>query len=238
MTPHGYAAVILDATAGVVVGAPHTDTLTILGKGQSVRGYPKNAGEVWGLNSGNLPCVGTRWFQMHPVSILPQGCTDTYFEELDWLRFCPVPIYTLRYERAYHHSVRYPIERVSAYFGHDGPLPFASSFDFMLALAILEGFRDITIAGVEYQHGTLRERLAEHVSLAFWVGQCRARGIRVALLGMALRFPWLYGYEYWDERAWGQGLGRAVIDELVNQGGIRLDDGQAVGCAPKRLRTV
>jgi len=236
MTPHGYAAVILDSRAGLVVPAPYTDTLTILGKGQSVRGYPKKAGEVWGLNSGSFSCSATRYFQMHPLNILPRGRTTFWYDEYDWLHVCPVPIYTLKNHVKIPQAVRYPLERIQAFFGTNGPLPFASSFDFMLALAILEGFTDITLAGVDYQDGTLRERLAEHVSLAFWVGQCRGRGIRLTIPGASLRFPWVYGRDYWDERAWGQGLGRAVIGELLNRGGLRLDDGQAVGRVPKRLR--
>jgi hypothetical protein len=239
MTPHGYEAVILDAQAGIVVGAPHTETLTILGKGSSARGrvYAKAKGEVWGLNTGALLEAGTRSFQIHPRAILPLG------EEL-WLRFCPVPIYAITYHKNRNDTVvRYPLERVITAFREPfpkppwlGPVPFASSFDYMLALAILEGFRDITLAGVEYEIGTLRERLAEHVSLAFWVGQARARGIRITIPGRALKFPWLYGYDYWDERAWGQVLGQRLLLSIIGQSGVPLDDGQAKGRAPKRLR--
>ncbi len=213
-------ALILDARAGIVVGAPPAEHVTILGKGpsaaQGLRAGLKR-GEVWGLNAWDpsQPCYGTRWFQIHPPEILLP-------EESVWLEASTVPIYTIKYHRGYPNAVRYPLEQVLAMPGLGKAPPLCSSFDYMIGLAVLEGFRGITVAGAELQLGSMRERLMEHVSLAFWVGYAAGRGLRVEVLGHVLQFPYRYGFDYWPERYYGNQIARSAV-----LSGLRVDDGAA-----------
>ncbi len=207
---------VADALGGVVKAQPPSAALTIMGKGPSRTVLME--GEVWGLNSLDSFAEiqwATRWFQLHPLGVLPKEERAAYVE-------CPVPIYTLDYEPERPGSARYPLERVEAALGRG---PWCSSFDYMLALALQEGFTRIFLSGIEFQQGTMRERLMEHVSLAYWVGQARGRGVQVDIApnSLLLRFPLRYGYDFRRERAFGRLLGRSALVAG------RLDDGQVAG---------
>ena len=186
--------------------------------GQGPGGVWPKLGEAWGLNAWKpttAPCPATRWFQMHP------NHGRTYDEDL-WLLQCPMPIYTLGKSRLNPLSRAYPLRRIPA-----GPL--ASTFDYMLALAILEQFTHITVSGCALQQGSPRERLLEHVSFAYWVGLARGRGITVTVLGeRALHFPYKYGYDYDAERTFGQ---RMAFWAALGNLSFRFDDGGAKGWA-------
>lgn len=70
----------------------------------------------------------------------------------------------------------YPIKQVEA-------LPHGKwhtgSFDWMLACAIAEGYRDITIAGMQFQRGG--EPLGAPACISYWVGYAVGLGIRVTV---------------------------------------------------------
>lgn len=219
-------AVVLDAEAGIVVGAPAADRLWIRGGGPSRYRWPwgkVNGGppprivteeeavyEVWGIGPD---C--TRTFQIHPPEIL----TDS---ETRWLKKAHVPIYTLKDERKTNpRSVVYPYARVEALVGRG---PITCSFDHMLALAIAEGFTDIGLSGIDLQIGTPRERLMEHVGVAYWIGLAVGRGISVRNMGMVLHFPYTYGKDYQKERTFGQRMGFWAALGMLN---FQFDDGQA-----------
>lgn len=224
-------AVVLDAAQGVVVSAPYTDRLLIMGGAPSSKGWPKPGwdGEVWtpnflrafpqriSTNNGHEPVVfcTTRLFQMHPPEIL-LGNELAHFEH------SPVPVYTLKDEsRRNSQAVVYPFERVCDTVGRG---PFSSSFDYMIALALADGFSHLTIAGVDLQHGTPRERLAEHVSCAHWIGVARGRGVTVNVQGRVLGAPYRYGYDFQAERTWGQRMAFWAVLGALN---FQFDDGGA-----------
>lgn len=239
-------AVTLDARMGVVVSAPYTERLLILGGGPTAKGWPKPGweGEVWSANflrgepprgetNGNQPPLATtRLFQLHPPEILLDN-------ELAHFLHSPVPVYTLKDESARSpQSVVYPFGRVAA---SVGPGPRASSFDYMLTLAITEGFTDITLVGVDLQHGTPRERLAEHVSIAYWIGVARGKGATVNNQGSILRFPYRYGYDFQSERTWGQRMAfwasLAGMNFAFDDGGAKTGvQGWKAEFSPKRVR--
>ena len=211
--------VIADPLAGVVLSTMGAERLVILGGGPSRIGwrFPRQRDpyatpfEMWGTGLGV-----TRSFQIHPPEILTA-------HETEILRTCRVPIYTLKDERRRNaNSVVYPFERVRAI---AGPGPYCSSFDFMLSLAIAEGFREVSLVGIDLQMGTARERLMEHVSLAYWIGAARSRGITIRIPGAVLRFPYRYGYDYQRERTFGQRMGFWAAMASLN---FAFDDGQAV----------
>jgi hypothetical protein len=194
----------------------------ILGKGPSVVGLEVEPGaEAWGFNAGRDPAA-TRWFQMHPLRILPKD----EMRAMRWAVAAGVPLYTLRHHPTLRGTLCYPFDVVVdalGCWGVDAPV-WTSSFDYMLALAIVEGFARITIAGADLAGGTTRERMVEHVGLAYWVGVARGLGRTVDVPGQAVRFPFRYGYHYHVERDWARRECRDVVAQSLR---MRLDDEQA-----------
>lgn len=179
-------------------------------------GGPLSAGaEVWNINVRPDKRVLkrlTRSLQIHPDD---GRCAA----EDAWLAECPVPIYVCGPEDAKLNTQArvYPWRLVPR------TAPISSSFDAVMALALLEGFTSIYVAGADLQVGTLRERLVEHVSLAFWLGVAAGMGVRVTLEPGArlLKHPHRYGRDYWSERKWAQRLATQALKSPW------LDDGAA-----------
>ena len=151
-------------------------------------------GEVWNCNYAPPPKVLkrlTRTFQIHPLGVLDK-------KEREWLKETKAPIVYVT------PSTHRPRERLLP------PLPwgpFCSSFDYMMAVAIKEHFGAITLVGVHLQKGSRRERLAEHVSLAYWIGKAHGLGIVVEWPSChILMAPFRYGINYWKEKAWVERL--------------------------------
>ena len=152
------------------------------------------AWECWALNV--IPpldrhgCIrADRWFDIH------QKCAQSA-DDLRWIAACPVPIYVpddLMNES--QNAVRYPIDRVRRDVA-DGP--FACTFSYQLALALLEGFTDIGLYGVELAYGTMRERTVEYASLSWWMGFAEAKGVTFYLPARSRmgRHRCLYGLQY------------------------------------------
>ncbi len=175
------------------------------------RTFPKT-GEVWTVNvQPPRRARYTRAFQLHPDA--GRNAREDY-----WLRYCDVPIYTtMPIKESPNHRV-YPIGAIL-------PGPLCSSFDYMMALAILEGFDRIDLYGIALQFGTARERLMEHVSLAYWIGLARGRGIDVRIHGKGvMTFPYRYGFDYQRERTFGT---RMAFWGALNMLSFVFDDGQA-----------
>jgi len=185
-------------------------SVAILG-GAGCKKLPKTD-ETWVCNFQPSKRVKyTRCFQLHPYAGRDPA-------EDEWLRDCDVPIYTITDEDNPHNRI-YPIQDAMLLGG-----PFCSSFDYMMALAILEGFTSIHLAGIALQMGSARERLLEHVSLAYWVGYARAKNIRVTVHGHGvLYFPHRYGYDYQKERTFGQRMSFWGLLSMVD----KFDDGAA-----------
>ena len=150
----------------------------------------------WMLNEISQPRFD-RHFELHPRAVQND-------RELAWLSTCPTPCYVLdldEWDGMIPQAVRYPLERVLAATG--GRRYFTSTFAFQVALAITEGAAEIGVWGVDLDLGTLRERTAEKACLEYWLGMAEGRGIRVTLPPGAtlLTRPYLYGYDYHDEKA-------------------------------------
>lgn len=177
--------------------------VTLLGCDKLPLVLPK--GEVWNCNyrpPKDVLAHLTRTFQIHPRNTWDHG-------EKQWMRETrAIIVYVVRPRR--ERELRLPALL---------PGPYSSSFDYMMVVAIQEGFTEICLEGVTLQMGTWRERLAEHVSLAYWIGNARGRGIRVKIgrTCRILRAPYKYGLEYWKEAAWGKRLTKGA--EWVNGGG-------------------
>ena len=151
-------------------------------------------GEVWNVNYRPPRDVLkrlTRTFQIHPSRTWDK-------RERRWMRETRAPIvYVIR-----------PRTKRERKLPDLPPGPYSSSFDYMMAVALEEGFAEIVLEGVTLSTGTRRERLAEHVSLAYWIGVARGRGVKVRIGRSCriLRAPYKYGLDYWREKRWGNQL--------------------------------
>lgn len=156
--------------------------------------------EIWGLNSGWWYCRDSqdrfradRWFELH------QMLAQTP-EEIEAIRACPVPIYlTDPPTPDIPNGVAFPVEDMDARFGQ---APYACTFAYQMALAIMLGFDTIGLYGVELQMGTLRERTVERMSVAYWTGYARGLGITIETPSHSgvVAHPYRYGFDYQREK--------------------------------------
>lgn len=202
--------------------------------------------EVWGIN--NAPgwwaevCPGVpfdRMFQIHErfsLSKAEERCLAEYTG----------PIYTnWPWEEVIDNRI-YPLAGVLAMPGVPGfmsiqldviggtlPYPYPQggmltcSFCYALALVCYEQeptpVDQVTLWGTELQGGSTRERLVEHMGVAWWCGYAAGRGIEVLAGGdsQLLDYPHPYGYRYYAE---GDFARRRVL-EFEAQARLELREG-------------
>lgn len=193
---------------------------------------------IWGLNAlfrlhafdpdrwavdGPDPWRADRWFELHAWSA--QSASDVAA-----LRLCPIPVYMFDEDlEAAHlagvtHAVRYPLDEVLA-LGYRRY--FTSTFAYQVALAILLGYEEIGLYGVELGHGTPRERVVEKAGLEYWLGIAEGRGIRVTLPSQAtglLYHPPLYGRDYDKEVAHTRALMAELKEAMARHGDLGYGD--------------
>lgn len=161
-----------------------SDTVCIVGMSSSgwkwlYDGHAEGC-EVWGLNRGNFVfgpdtmAHFTRWFQIHPYG----GMMGRYqsLEYLEWLKVCPIPLYMEVAIPTIPASLTYPFDEVVAAVGSNY---FATNtIGYMLGLAILEGFKEIRLYGINMGDGDLGDRYARP-SIEFLLGLAAGRGAKV-----------------------------------------------------------
>lgn len=142
--------------------------------------------EIWGLNERTVgPRIGahTRWFQLHPPAYLgkhhPPGLEDL---ATNWGRKRGVTLYMDAHYSEYPDSVAYPRKAVEAMTPHGGY--HASSFDWMLALAILEGFKTIRLYNCVFTTFPYlnKEPISARPCLEYWAGVAEGRGAEVRVI--------------------------------------------------------
>ena len=129
--------------------------------------------EIWGLNQGysHMMRRGDRHFEMHQ----PEFTEDA--REPDYLKFLSsltIPVYMIDLRADIPASVRYPIEAAITLAGRDY---FTSSISYMIALAMIEGFEEIHLYGINLAIGD--EYAYEKPNAEWWIGMALGRGIRV-----------------------------------------------------------
>lgn len=166
--------------------------VAIVGKGPSHHGAPwgQKGWELWGLNEctpwpGYAPIEAhTRWFQLHPPRYLkkhhPDGILDL---KQHWTKDRGIPCYMDRHYVRYPNSTRYPKQEVEALTPHGRY--HTISFDWMVALAILEGFEEIALHACNLYTGPVMngESLSGRASVEYWSGVAEGRGARVTTHG-------------------------------------------------------
>lgn len=207
---------IIDAAAGLVEpakGTPRRTKVAIVaaGSGRDEAPYLDAEWEVWALNAvpptdafGRLRA--DRWFEMHEEKAQSEA-------DLRWIRACPMPIYlppkwadqVLDRRRRSElvagdipRAVRYPLEAIEETYGSY----FVCTFAYQIALALLEGFTDIGLYGVELALGTARERTLELACVSWWLGRAEGSNVTIHLpqKSMLGRHKYRYGIEYDEEK--------------------------------------
>ena len=136
--------------------------------------------ERWGCNGlYRLAPVSrfTRWFELHAKGkdLGQRGWREPQDELLAISE--RMPLYLTRKEREIPKGVPYPlkdVEKLTPWGAYH-----AGSFDYMLALAILLGFKEIRLTGVDFQSGG--EPLSARPCLEYWLGVAMGRGITVTV---------------------------------------------------------
>jgi hypothetical protein len=191
--------------------------LAIIGFGPSrvVAPWHDATVHIWGLNGGHmLPQAHVRpdgfradaWFQIHP----PEACN---LAELDWMAqleagVLNVPTYVREADRAYWERTypqagarllfrTFPMDVLRRKF--PGAVGYANTFCLELALALLMGYTEVGLYGVECT-GWGREVAVERVGLAYWIGVLHAHDVKLNLpTDTTLLYPEIYGLDYWAE---------------------------------------
>lgn len=135
----------------------------------------------------------TRWFDLHATEQIRERRPDAY----RWYAQQTKPIYRWEPDAELPSCAVYPRTEVQRFFG-DGSeeRDFAGSLSWMLALAILDGFRAIDLFWFPLD-GNEAGYQRQIPSVRYWIGHARGRGIRVVIHGDSALTPSgpLYGYE-------------------------------------------
>jgi len=152
--------------------------------------------ELWSVNHAyrlGFPRID-RLFEMHHVELLKDR---NYYERkmqrehIRYLRTASHPVCMLDHHDEFPASERYPIEDAIAL---DPEADFCSTFDYMMAFAILQGDIDkVLLYGFDMDSDS--EWSYQRPSAIGWIRFARAKGIEVSGEGGLFEKRKLYGYE-------------------------------------------
>lgn len=192
---------------------PARGTVAIVGKGPThvLTPYGAEGYEFWGLNdqpshSQYAPIQSyTRWFQLHPPHYLsvhyPKGVLDL---DVWWGDPTGVTLYMDRHYSEYPDSTPYPKMEVEALVTHGEY--HVSSFDWMVALAVLEGWSRIELYGCEFYTfpATLNgEPVSARPCLEYWIGVAEGAGADVTVFQTGDLFKNLHVAMYRSDLQYG-----------------------------------
>lgn len=208
LSPHNCPMQIVDAQHGLVKAVGERRKKVIISAfGPSLSAlrqfHDDPTWEIWGLNNGyrNPAYYDAErrmrvdlWFDLHEMHAQPD-------DDMRWLMSCPMPVYIPELDSRIPNGVRFPVERCEQLINLPGPF-WACSFSYMIALAIVEGFSEIALLGLEWY--SPREWLFERPNVSFWAGFAAGRGVTLHL-PTDTEFVWhphRYGLEYDAEKLW------------------------------------
>lgn len=153
--------------------------------------------EIWILNGVysliDLPGITniTRHFEIHSLNVIKQ-MPNGYF---DWLSTTTIPAYMQEVYPEVPASAKYPLAEVLAMFPRRY---FTNSISYMIALAVYEGYTDISLYGVDMAQDT--EYAEQRPSCEYMIGYCEGKGINfyLPIESDLLKTPFIYGFE--DEK--------------------------------------
>ncbi len=164
--------------------------------------------EIWCLNefykvAKQVPTFRCdRWFEIHDINSPSKAIP----EHQAFLKQCPVPLYMWKQYPEYPNSIKFPLNDIIAYFeekGYLGARYFTNSISLMVAYAIYEGFKEISIFGVDM--ATSSEYQAQRPSVEWWCGLAEGLGIKFHIPPTSdiLKCTQIYGFESNNRnRAW------------------------------------
>ncbi len=198
--------------------------------------------EFWGMNRAHEVfdySVFTRWFQIHQRSWWD---TPARAKSTQWMRTCPMPLYLHQVEPDMPTSIAYPRAAIEAAFNRYLPeLPggqsglgrnrgepyYTNSVTWMMALAVLEGFKEVHVYGVDMV--TDEEYGYQRPNCDYWLGLLAGLGIKTVVPkdSALCTQEWLYGY---GDRPQDQGL---LSDTVLTsrQKGLALEQQKAEAAA-------
>lgn len=169
--------------------------LAILGSGNSLSEAPFNNidFEFWGQNNLFLDIPKdiniTAWFQLHSIGSA---------EEFQFLQALNCPVFQMKCNSNLVNSRIYPIESALLFFNYKREKvikhPFHSTVSFMLALAIMNGYKEIYLYGIDCKHENYQ---FQKDSIAFFIGYAKHAGIEIILPGQSevLKPDFIYQYD-------------------------------------------
>lgn len=175
--------------------------LAIVGLGQGFHDAPwhDRKYDCWTLNSAwremdldNLPERLTAWFEIHSRAYLAEEWHQrkTHVRALSQLP-CPVYVQKPREWPELQHPVSLDQAGIKRAFPRG--TYHASSIDWMLAVALLKGYKHIELFGVDYGPTEGREPLSGRPCLEYWIGLAEGRGVKVVVHEPTALF-WIYNY--------------------------------------------
>ena len=150
--------------------------------------------EFWGCNEGyvqDFPKID-RWFQIHPYISFSRADNMNDPKHFEWLmQEHDFEIYMQEKFPFVPSAEKYPLDIYTQWYGRRY---FRSSFDYMMAMAIMEGYEEIGIFGFEMASNT--EYHHQRPSAEYWIGRAEGMGITIREPnGWNLLRGSLYGYE-------------------------------------------
>ena len=153
------------------------------------------------------------WFQIHREDDLYKESAD----HIEWLtQEHPFPIYMSREFYQYPASVKLPRKELADLWTLSTPVSFASSFSWMVAMAIYLKYEAIWCSGIEFV--TPREAWIEAPNFMAWLGIAAGYGIDVDGEGRIFE-PYMYGVEERKAPVWlPMDVAQDVILDQVDEG--------------------
>ncbi len=176
--------------------------------------YSDTSWQIWGCSPGNmgaLPRVD-RWFEVHGNLLWPQN--EHYGKPyIEWLNKQTFPIY-MQNQSFVPKAISLPREKLIAEFG---PYFFTSSFAWMLAMAMVEGAKEIALYGIDM--ASRDEYILQRPGAYFFFEEAKRRGIKVTAPYESdiMQPPILYGFS--EVTQYGRKLlaRKSELDERVRQ---------------------
>ena len=188
--------VVKDREKGIVVpvDGKRREKVAIVGFATSTRHlvpYDDAEWEVWGLNQlYRFMPRADRWFDIH-VNWNEYVVEGT--DHLGWIAKAQIPVYMNEIHPPFAHHpfiVQYPVDAIIA--RHVDY--FTSTIAFELALAIVEGFKEIALYGVDLIVGQEYEH--QRQCCEFWIGVAHGLGIKVRIPPQSALMKQTHRYGY------------------------------------------
>lgn len=167
----------------------------ICGTSRTLKQIPQNIPglEYWILNDMYLIAKGfSRVFEIHPKDILDNCISSNGNMRISELAKLSVPVYMQEHFEDVPNSIKYPLDDIIQHFGRD---VFQSTVDYMIALALYEGYEEIYIYGVDMSVG--EEYEYQKPTASYWIGRAEGMGVKVFMPDNCdlLKTYYRYGYE-------------------------------------------